>query len=190
MIILIIGLSILFASIGYVVTEKNAKNLLSGYNTMSEAESKTFDLKSYIPAFRKFHLFLTMSLLVIGIVITLWVGENVAGIFIVVYPLLAYIGFSRNGKKYFKGQKVLENRSGITFFMILFLLVIILLSLNVRENKLTVTSGSITIDGIYGEKICFIDIDTVILTESLPGFPVRISRVKRSIIPQSINRLN
>jgi len=47
MIFIIILLSLLFIVIGFIVTENNAKSLLSGYNTMSEEDRKLFDLKSY-----------------------------------------------------------------------------------------------------------------------------------------------
>ena len=36
MVIAIVGISLLFTAIGFVVTEKNAKYLLAGYNTMSK----------------------------------------------------------------------------------------------------------------------------------------------------------
>ena len=40
MIYVIIGMSVLFVAIGFLVTERNAKYLLAGYNTMSEEERK------------------------------------------------------------------------------------------------------------------------------------------------------
>ena len=52
--------SIIFIIITYTITEKNAKYLLSGYNTMSKEEQEKFDLKNYLIFFRKFFLNLTL----------------------------------------------------------------------------------------------------------------------------------
>ena len=50
----------IFVIIAYNINEKNAKYLLSGYNTMSKEEQKKFDLKNYLIFFRKFFLNLTL----------------------------------------------------------------------------------------------------------------------------------
>ncbi|HBK84391.1 MAG TPA: hypothetical protein DDZ41_12505, partial [Flavobacterium sp.] len=51
MIITITLLSLVFIGIAFLVTENNAKYLLSGFNTMSEDERQKFDIKSYIAYF-------------------------------------------------------------------------------------------------------------------------------------------
>ncbi len=173
MIIVIIGLSILFAAIGYIITDKNAKNLLAGYNTMSEKEQEQFDLKSYIPAFRNFHLFLGISLLVTGISISLLIGEISAGIFIAVYPLSAYAVFLMKGKKYYSGKSIPGQRLGILLLLLIIILVTILFSISLKENKLTVDTNRITIHGMYGEKINFTEVASIVLTDTLPGITFR-----------------
>ena len=50
----------IFVIIAYTINEKNAKYLLSGYNTMSKEDQKKFDLKNYLIFFKKF--FLNLSL--------------------------------------------------------------------------------------------------------------------------------
>ena len=47
---------IVFIIIAYTINEKNAKYLLSGYNTMSKEEQEKFDLKNYLIFFRKFFI--------------------------------------------------------------------------------------------------------------------------------------
>ena len=56
MIVLIVLLitSLSYIGIAFLVNEKNAKYLLSGYNTMSKQQKDKFDLKSYLIYFRKF----------------------------------------------------------------------------------------------------------------------------------------
>jgi len=175
MILVLLGLSLVFVAVGYIVTEKNAKNLLSGYNTMSEQERQAFNIKSYIPAFRKFHLFLGISLFAAGATIFFLLGEGAAGIFITVYPLLAYIWFLWIGKKYTKGQSSKWDRIGIVILVVALAFVIVLLTIGFRGNKIIVTAGEITIEGMYGEKIGISEIETICLTDSLPLISVRTS---------------
>ena len=47
---------ICFIGVAFLVNEKNAKYLLSGYNTMSKEEQESFDLKNYIIFFKKFFI--------------------------------------------------------------------------------------------------------------------------------------
>ena len=67
MLVAIIIISSLFTGIAFIVTESNAKYLLSGYNTMSEKERENFDIKSFVPYFRKFHLVLGSLLFVFSL---------------------------------------------------------------------------------------------------------------------------
>ena len=109
----IIGMSLLFVAIGFIVTENNAKYLLSGYNTMSEAERKQFDIKTFISYFRKFHIFLGSSFLVFGLILTYFVNPNVGGIFLGIYPLLAYFFLVWKSFKYSKVMSTKKNKISI-----------------------------------------------------------------------------
>jgi len=51
---------IIFVIIAYTINAKNAKYLLSGYNTMSKEEQEKFDLKNYLIFFKKFFINLTL----------------------------------------------------------------------------------------------------------------------------------
>ena len=99
MIIAIVGVSLLFIAIGLAVTEKSAKYLLAGYNTMSKEDRDKLSLKSYLPLFRRFHIYLGVSLLSIGLILILLTNESVAGVFLGVYPVLAYIYFIGSSNK-------------------------------------------------------------------------------------------
>lgn len=90
MIIAILGVSLLLTVIGFIVTENTAKYLLAGYNTMTKEERGKFDLKSYLRKFKRFHIFLGISLLAVGITLALVINENAAGIFLAIYPIVAY----------------------------------------------------------------------------------------------------
>ena len=73
MIIPAIILSLIFGSLGFIVTKNNAKYLLSGYNTMSEAQRAKMDLEGYLHFFKRFHIVLGISLLAITLILSILV---------------------------------------------------------------------------------------------------------------------
>src|SRR5258708_852490 len=135
MIYVITGIGLLFLAIGFFVTENNAKYLLSGYNTMDEEDRKKVDIKSYIIYFRKFHLFLGVSFLTLGPLLTYLISENAGGMFLGVYPILAYIYFFRSSTKFSKG---LPTQSAITAVVLALVLVFVtgLFVVGLKEDKL------------------------------------------------------
>ena len=56
MFLALIVTNICFVGVAFLVNEKNAKYLLSGYNTMSKEEQESFDLKNYLIFFKKFFI--------------------------------------------------------------------------------------------------------------------------------------
>ncbi|MES2240103.1 MAG: DUF3784 domain-containing protein [Bacteroidota bacterium] len=144
----LIGISLLFIAIGFIVTENNAKYLLSGYNTMSEEERKKVDIKAYIPYCRKFHIFLGVSYFLIGSLLNYFIDQNAAGIFIGVYPIIAYIYFVATSAKYFNSKK---NRIGVYILLGISVFIIGFLGRDFQENKLIIYPNSIEIEGTYGE---------------------------------------
>jgi hypothetical protein len=166
----LIGMSLLFAAIGFIVTESNAKYLLSGYNTMSEEERKKVDIKAYIPYFRKFHIFLGVSFFVFGTLLTYFVNENVAGIFIGVYPILGYIYFIATTAKYFNTKK---NKIGVYLLMVILVFIIIFLGRDLKENKLILNPNSIEFEGSYGETVPKSEIKSIELVNDKPKITIR-----------------
>ena len=175
MIFILLILSLLFIAIGYIITEKNAKYLLSGYNTMSEEDRKAFDLSSYIPAFRRFHLFLGVSFLLIGSALTFLISETAAGIFIALYPIVAYIGFFWIGKKYYRGNKGKGSNIGIGILIAALIFILALMAFGARENEMRISNEKITINGMYDEEIAVSGILSVCLVDSLPAITLRIN---------------
>jgi hypothetical protein len=51
MLFVILGLGGVFFGMGYLITERNASMLLSGYNTMNSEDQKSFPLKEYLVDF-------------------------------------------------------------------------------------------------------------------------------------------
>ena len=98
----IIAISIFFICIAFVVTENNAKYLLSGYNTLSNDERKRVDLKALIAYLRNFFIFLGLTFLLISLTLFNFFGETTAAFFICIYPVIACVYLLVNGQKFYK----------------------------------------------------------------------------------------
>lgn len=168
MIYVIIGLSLLFFAIGFIVTEKNAKYLLSGYNTMDEEDRKKVDIKAYILYFRNFHIILGVSFLILGSILTYFISENAGGIFLAVYPILAYIYFIATSSKYSKGLSSKWNKVGVIILLGTLIFVVGLLGYGFKENKLNFNSTNIEFKGSYGETLTKSEIQSIELVDQLP----------------------
>ncbi|WP_299431177.1 DUF3784 domain-containing protein [uncultured Maribacter sp.] len=169
---ILVGMSLLFVAIGFIVTENNAKYLLSGYNTMTEEERKKVDIKSYIPYFRKFHIILGISFLVLGYGINL-INKNYAGIFLAVYPILTYIYFAINSSKFSGGLNTKSNKIGLYVIVGAFIFVVGLISYGFKENKIVFDSQKIELKGIYGETIETEQIKSIEIENELPKITLK-----------------
>lgn len=101
----ILGMGIFFVALAFILSENNARYLLSGYNTMSEEERRKFDISGYIPYFKKFHLFLGVSLALMGMPISYIYGDDAGGIFLAAYTLLGYTFFIVSSRKFMSGKR-------------------------------------------------------------------------------------
>jgi len=189
MIYLIIGMSVLFIATGFIVTERNAKNILAGYNTMSEEERKKVDIRKFIPWFRKFHIFLGISFF-LGSLLVQSINENVTGIFLAVYPILAYIFFISTSSKYSKGQFSKWNKLGVFILVGTLLLVLGLLGYGYKESKLVINSDQIEIRGIYGETISKSEIQSIEIVSQIPDIRVKTNGFALGSIKKGYFRTN
>src|SRR5690606_3586929 len=124
MIIVSVLLAFVFVGIGFLITEKNAKHLLSGYNTMTEEDRKNFNLTDYLKVFRKFHVFLGTSLLIISLLLFYFVDADYSGVCVGIYPIAAYIYFIWKGKR-FNNMKDEQTKSSYLFALIIMIAVLI-----------------------------------------------------------------
>ena len=165
-------MAVLFVAIGFIVTEKNAKYLLSGYNTMSEKERKKIDLRLYIPFFKKFHIFLGVSFFLFGYAINL-INKNAAGVFLGVYPILAYLYFVIMSSKFSGGMKTKSNKIGIYVLVGALIFVVGLMVYGFNENKIIFDSQKIEFKGSYGEIILLDQIKSIGLDSELPKITLK-----------------
>ena len=106
MIFVILFLSGLYISIGFLVTERNAKYLLAGYNTATEEQRNNVNLAPLIAFFRKFHQVIGIIVLVVSLSLYFFVNEEWGGLFAACFPLIAYPYFMWKSNTYvYKSSK-------------------------------------------------------------------------------------
>lgn len=166
---MLLAMGVLFGAIGFIVTEGNAKYILAGYNTLSEEERKKIDLKSFLGYFRKFHLFLGISLIIFGLFFTYVFNETIGLAFLVIYPCLAYIYFIIKSAKYSQGQtSKRKHKLAIYILVATLIFVVSVLGYGALENEISVSPDAIEIHGNYGEVLTPSEIERIALVHELP----------------------
>ncbi len=105
MIVPVVVLSLIFLLVGFMVNEKNAPYMLSGYNRLSKEEQQDFDLPSFIRYFRCFHVFLSLSTAGCCWLLYFFEFYQWSKILLVLYPLLAYAFLIWKSNKFYKSQR-------------------------------------------------------------------------------------
>lgn len=169
-----IFLGALFFSLGFIITEKNASTLLSGYNTMSEEEQATFPLKKYLHAFKRFHI--RFGILFSGIGIVLWFfSKEWVGYHLGITPILAYLLFFYQTKSLTNtatNKRLYRLGSGVLIVTLLFILG--LFAWSERTSNILVKGNQIEISGPYGVTIATTEIDSIAVTDSPPEITARL----------------
>lgn len=130
MIYVIAGLSLMFFMIAFFITENNATYLLNGYNTMSEEERKTFDLKGFIQFYRNFHVVLAGSFFVLSLAISRLNNETWLGLFMAAYPVLAYMYMIRASNRFGGPERYHKwNHAGVVILGFILVMVVALILL-------------------------------------------------------------
>jgi hypothetical protein len=173
MIWILTGMSLLFVAIGFIVTEKNAGSFLAGYNSLTKEEQARIDIRSYLTFFRKFHVFLGISLGAIGLIANSLSGKNASGIFMVVYPVLAYTWFAWKSNTIPKALHPKFNWTGPLILAGTLIFVTGIIAFGFKEEKLLIGPGRIEIKGIYGEMIKLTDIRNIEMVSRLPDIKMK-----------------
>ena len=102
-VLVLVVLSMIFISIGFILTENNSKYYLTGYWNLSERDREKVDLKNFLIFFKRFHIVLGLSILIIGLILYLFVSKKSVGIFITVFPIIGYLYFYIYQRRFWKG---------------------------------------------------------------------------------------
>jgi hypothetical protein len=163
--------SMIFIFIAFIVNENNAKDLLSGYNTMSEDERQNINIKSYIGYFKKFHISLGISIFTIGLILYYFINPDWSGIFIATYPVLAYVYFIWKGNKISKvnhKKNTWTSLISMSFMLAVFFSIAAMFFYSLRDNQITTGNNLIKIKGAYGVELKKSEILSVELVNNLP----------------------
>lgn len=93
---------VLFIALAFILTENNAKYLLAGYNTMSPEERKKVDIKGLITYFKRFFIFLGVSLMIVGLTAGYYLSENNTALIFSFYIIIACIYLVISSQKFYK----------------------------------------------------------------------------------------
>ncbi|MCD7972974.1 MAG: DUF3784 domain-containing protein [Candidatus Azobacteroides sp.] len=162
--ILLLGISLLFITIGCIINVSNAPYLLHHYQKLKEEEKKQFDLQAYTRSFRKYHLFLGITLLFITMALVYLFGLNAVLLLFVLYPALAYSSSIWSNTKYLK----IFNKRWDRILIISMLPILAVFILGLQENKLNLHPDKIKVEGYHGEEIAPSEIRSVELVHQLP----------------------
>lgn len=177
MIFVVLGLGGVFFGLGYLITEGNASLLLSGYNTMNSEDQKSFPLKEYLREFKRFHQLFGLGFTSLGLVFY-FLDENWLGYHLGITPLLAYLYFYWNTRKYTLQQSRNSKRQfwiGLSVLIaVLGFVVAMLFWSSERKNTIVWTDQALTIEGPYGRVIPLEKIDSIKLLDDLPEISSRL----------------
>ena len=93
---------VLFIALAFILTENNAKYLLAGYNTMSPEERKKVDIKGLITYFKRFFIFLGVSLMIVGLTAGYYLSEKNTALIFSFYIIIACIYLVISSQKFYK----------------------------------------------------------------------------------------
>lgn len=111
--------------------------------------------------------------MVFGLFLTYITSENAGGIFLAVYPIVAYIYFIATSSKYSKGLSKKWNKIGIVILIGTLFFVVGLLGYGFKENKISFDSENISFKGSYGETLTKAEIQSIELVSELPKITLK-----------------
>ncbi|MEC8458932.1 MAG: DUF3784 domain-containing protein [Bacteroidota bacterium] len=169
MIYVVLGLGVLFVGLGYLITEKNADILLSGYNTMSKEEQEQFPLTEYLKCFKGFHLRFGIVFSLIGAAFYL-TNEELLGWHLGITPILAYIYFFYQVRELYTKMESQKNsfKIGIIILIATLAFLIGMFFWSERPSIVELDDQTLKISGPYGIELPLEQIDSLGISNTLP----------------------
>jgi len=147
---LILTLGIIFMGIAFLITKKNARYLLAGYNTASPEVRAQFRLEPYLRFFKLFHIFLGLSIILLGFLVRSGFGDELALNFLVIYILLAYSFLVYDANRFSTGKYAKRSRIAGIVLIVITVCIFVLLVWASRSSKFGFLSDHFKISGVYG----------------------------------------
>lgn len=173
--------SIIFIILGICIKYFKAYWLISGYNTMSVEKKKNVDIKGLGNIMGNFCFFLagiifvyTLSLIFELMLLSITVGIIfVVSIIYIIIKSQRFDGNVMNHDGTIKNSEKIKIGAVITFLLLVFLAVGIILYQSNKLTTYTITEQKIEIRGLYGETIYFKDITDVSISDEIPKITLR-----------------
>ena len=169
----VLVLALVIGGVPFIITQKNARYLLSGYNTMSEKERAQVDIQGLLRFMRKRFFLLALSMVVLGILIRYFFGIAPATIFIPLYLLAGVVIFSFQSRRYYSGSTNKQSRWTALVLAVPFLIIACVLYFGLGEDRIVIESDMLRVEGLYSEDISFDEITGVDLVDRLPPISYR-----------------
>jgi hypothetical protein len=175
MVLLIISLLIglLLYGIGFLLNEKNASSMLSGYNTMSDKDKKEVKISEYIRFFRKFHFYTGILIMFFSLLFYFTNLVDYIGFSLLFFSLAGYTFFIFKSQFYFPPHKRKTNLIAFYIMLIINVAVIILLFVPYQTTQVQIFDNQLVIGGVYGEELPINQIEHVDLTQQLPSIKMK-----------------
>ena len=168
MIVGLVIVSLVFFVLSTVLTERNASQLLSGYNTLSDEERSGFNIQGYVTHFRMFYRYFSIFYFVLCLLVYYLIDVDVAGFIIVLGPLIGVFIQQYTSKKFAQQNTASSIKLVSTILIGLMILVLGLIWLGYKENCMVFEKDGVLITGASGEFINYADIASVHLVKALP----------------------
>lgn len=138
---------------------------------MTDLERQNFNIESYIPYFKKFHLFLGISLFTISTFILYFINSDWSGIFMGTYPIICYIFFIWKSNDFYL-QKT-KKQNSITYLAMISLMIVVGLIIfdfnnTLKDNEIKIVNNKLEISGDYGCEIDLKNIKAITLEIKIP----------------------
>jgi len=184
MFLLIVSVSIglLLFGLGFVVNQKNAPSVISGYKQLPEKDKKQIRLVEYVSFFRKFHFFIGLSIVLFSILFFMLKMPDFIGYVLIVFSLPGYTFFIYKSQFYYPPQQRMIFKISFSIMLILSIGVILMMYVFQTAPKVEIYNNQLQISGIYGENIEIQNINEVYLLKSLPPISYKTNGVAMSHI--------
>jgi len=165
----ILLLPLLFVVIGFILTEKNAPTLMSGYSSLTDEERAAYPLRESVRFFKRFHWSIGLIALLAGTTLFSVGKDDLAIQTVVLFPLIAYLYFMYRmiGFAPKRQRRMLQ-------YLFVFMLIVnvgigVLFSYSDQPNTLELRDSVMIIHGMYGVTLPKEQISSIQLTDTFPA---------------------
>ena len=156
-------------ALAFILTKGNAKYLLAGYNTLSATDREKVVLDGYLHLFKRFHLFLGLSLLIVTLLLSR-ISPNFTDIVQVLSMIGGYSFFVYKSVWYFNPSRMQYGFSAAVSGMLALIAVVVLYFsvISFKESELKIDGDQLEITGIYGVTIDRENLTEVRILDQMP----------------------